>query len=941
MSYSLRSYQREAVDSVFSYFGKGRTGNPLVVLPTGSGKSLVAAALIAEVLTKTPYVKFLSVTHRKELLHQNESTLNRLAPHISTGMYSSGAKRKEVGYQVTFAGIQSVYTKADLFQDTRIILVDECHLLPKEGNGMYLKFLADLWKYNSKIKVIGFTATPYRADSGLLTHGSDAIFTSVVYNADIKDLIAQGYLAPLTTRPTSATIDLTDVSVRMGEYVSDELAEAADKEAITDAMVDDLDRDCKDRKSILVFCTSVQHAHNVRNTLRMRGYQSEVVTGETPRDERNAILQSFKRGELRTLVNVDVLCLDEETEILTSEGWVGIDEMTMQHRVANWKDGEIFFSEPKFLVRRQRFPGEKMVVLKTRKMSVRVTSNHRMLYRTFSQGKFLIESAEKLVGRKLMLPVSGQAAPFKIMVQQEERLNSKKFDRAICANSYVLRKQGHSATEARGLAISRLRRKQQLFYKNPNELTIDECRFIGFWLGDGTVVSVGVREKRYSATQANAYPKIIEWFDGVVERCQIDHCKTRHKNKNSGAVRWNFSKGTGSGPQTRNGIFHLIPYLKKGGSYLLWGLTETQFDAVIEGLWYADGLHGDGAKISKGKLISSTNHSFLNLLQAIAVCRGYRARVITGKSRSNDKHSILYKINLTKATIHHVTINNSFRFDEGWLSERCWCVTSDTGNIITRRDGIVCVTGNTTGFDSPNIDCLVCLRPTKSTGLWVQQVGRGSRICDGKKNCVILDYGGNIDRHGPIDQIKPRIKEPKDKPGEAPMKTCLNCLAQCHAGMKFCPECGHAFPDPNHGLRMQYSSGAILSNQVGPTDTFKVDDVVYKRWQKVGKPPTLRVDYQCGFNTISEWIGLGHTGWFGEQAYRWWEKREIGVGFVPLSVDAAVEQAKYLRKPQYIKAHREGQFWRIDAYLFAKKEDDKCLDGQLPSDMVTLNTPTR
>ena len=106
----------------------------------------------------------------------------------------------------------------------------------------------------------------------------------------------------------------------------------------------------------------------------------------------------------------------------------------------------------------------------------------------------------------------------------------------------------------------------------------------------------------------------------------------------------------------------------------------------------------------------------------------------------------------------------------------------------------------TTGFDAPNTDCVVMLRPTNSPGLLIQCAGRGTRLSPetGKSSCLFLDYGGNILRHGPLDMIK--VKEPgSGKGGDAPAKKCPQCLALIHAGYTACPECG-AHPRRIYGV---------------------------------------------------------------------------------------------------------------------------------------------
>lgn len=186
----------------------------------------------------------------------------------------------------------------------------------------------------------------------------------------------------------------------------------------------------------------------------------------------------------------------------------------------------------------------------------------------------------------------------------------------------------------------------------------------------------------------------------------------------------------------------------------------------------------------------------------------------------------------------------------------------------------------TTGFDAPNTDCVVMLRPTNSPGLLIQCAGRGTRLSPetGKTNCLFLDYGGNILRHGPLDMIK--VKEPgSGKGGDAPAKKCPQCLALIHAGYTACPECGYVFPpkENNDKMTQTASSAGVISGQVDYTD-YEVLDVYYcvheKRGADPDAPKTMRVDYQVGFNEFkSEWVCPEHTGYARGKFEKWWHER--------------------------------------------------------------------
>jgi len=162
MSLSLRPYQRAAIDALYDYFGSN-TGNPLVVMPTGTGKSLCIAGFIREAIAAYADTRVLVLTHVKELISQNCQALLRAWPEAPAGIYSAGLSRRDIHAQILFAGIQSIHRHAYKVQRCDLVLIDEAHLLGRGDSGMYRSFLAQLNEINAGLlKVVGFTATPYR-----------------------------------------------------------------------------------------------------------------------------------------------------------------------------------------------------------------------------------------------------------------------------------------------------------------------------------------------------------------------------------------------------------------------------------------------------------------------------------------------------------------------------------------------------------------------------------------------------------------------------------------------------------------------------------------------------------------------------------------------------------------------------------------------------------
>jgi DNA repair protein RadD len=200
----------------------------------------------------------------------------------------------------------------------------------------------------------------------------------------------------------------------------------------------------------------------------------------------------------------------------------------------------------------------------------------------------------------------------------------------------------------------------------------------------------------------------------------------------------------------------------------------------------------------------------------------------------------------------------------------------------------------TTGFDAPNIDCVALLRPTMSPGLYYQMVGRGFRLHPGKQNCLVLDFGGNLLRHGPVDQVQPKSRDGNGG-GPAPAKECPECHSVIAAGYANCPDCGYTFPPPERPAHESKASEAgVLSGQVTLT-THRVSDVYYtvhtKRDAREGDPQTMRVDYKLGWHEYkSEWVCFEHSGFARQKAVAWWKRRSPDP--VPDSAERAVELAQ-------------------------------------------------
>jgi len=533
----LRGYQREALDKLWAYWDDN-DGSPLVVAPTGSGKSVLIAAFIREARARFPDTKFLVVTHVRELIRQNFRAMLAAWPTAPAGIYSAGLKQRSTNNPITFCGIQSVHKKASAFGFVDLLLIDEAHLLSRRTDSMYGRFIAALQETNPALKVVGFTATPYRLDSGRLDEGKGALFDGVACDIDILELVDQGFLAPLVSKATKLRLDTSSVHRRGGEFIEAELQAAVDRTTVTEAACREIVSYGQDRRSWLAFCAGVEHARHVSEMLCSHGVRADYVHGEMPGPERDRILGAFLSGELQCVSNANIL---------------------------------------------------------------------------------------------------------------------------------------------------------------------------------------------------------------------------------------------------------------------------------------------------------------------------------------------------------------------------------------------------TTGFDHPPLDMIAMLRPTLSTGLYVQMLGRGMRLAEGKTNCLVLDFARNIERHGPVNAV--RIHKPGEGNGEMPVKTCPECQSIVPTGTLICPDCGYVWPmrDPDKALVRTASTAEVLSRDLGPQWLTVSSWYLWQNAGRNGKRDTVRVDYRCGLQTHREWLCFDHpVGSYPRgKATQWWMRHSrLDAGnFPPVDVAEAVRRQGELRCPAQIMVRKKDQYFEIVNRSFAALQD--------------------
>jgi DNA repair protein RadD len=302
-----RWYQVEAKDAVYNYFYQGNTGHPLVVMPGGSGKSLTMAILIYETLFRWPSQRILVASHVKELVKQDFDALCKVWPRPDAGIYSASLGQRRFADAVTFATVQSIARKAHIIGRRDLLIIDEAHLLSENDDSQYRKLIAGMLEINPHMKVIGFTATPFRLGQGYLHQGENALFTDIAYEISVKQLLDEGYLSPLTSyAPTATQANMENVRITAGEFNTTDMV--AEFDHLIEPVADDIIAKTQYRSSIIVFCPRVDTCEKMQGALAARGMHSaHVVTGETPAEQRDTILREFKKEKIRCLLSVGIV----------------------------------------------------------------------------------------------------------------------------------------------------------------------------------------------------------------------------------------------------------------------------------------------------------------------------------------------------------------------------------------------------------------------------------------------------------------------------------------------------------------------------------------------------------------------------------------------------------------------------------------------------------
>lgn len=291
MKVILRDYQVRAIQGLRAEFCKGNK-RTILVLPTGGGKTTVAAEMIKGAVSKSNRVLFLA--HRTELIDQASARLDTY--EIDHGIIQSGTLRAKPTAQVQVASIQTLVNRQ--LPPADLVIVDESHRARSES---YLKILCQY----PEAAVIGLTATPIRLDG----KGLGDLFSAMVEAATVEELIASGVLIPPRVFVPSAP-DLAGIKTTAGDYNQGQLADVMDKPHLVGDIIEHW-LDLAQGRQTVVFAASVEHSLHLRDAFRKEGVSAEHIDGCTNKHERKRILDDLANGRIQVVTNMGVL----------TEGW--------------------------------------------------------------------------------------------------------------------------------------------------------------------------------------------------------------------------------------------------------------------------------------------------------------------------------------------------------------------------------------------------------------------------------------------------------------------------------------------------------------------------------------------------------------------------------------------------------------------------------------------
>lgn len=291
---ALRPYQAEAVERLRDAYRRGARA-PLLVLPTGGGKTVVFSHIAAAAVAKGRSV--LVLVHRRELIRQASEKLT--AAGVAHGVIAPGHAATTDAVQV--ASVQTLARRLEQMRQAppRLIIVDEAH---HAVAGQWRAILDGF----TEAHLLGVTATPIRSDGAGLGARAGGVFDALVCGPSIADLVAEGHLVRARVFAPAVAPELTGIRTRGGDYETAQLAEAMSAPQVIGCAVEHYRRNAAGLPTVL-FAASVHHAEAVTEAFRAAGIRAVAVSGATPQAERDAAIAGLATGAVEVLCSCDLI----------------------------------------------------------------------------------------------------------------------------------------------------------------------------------------------------------------------------------------------------------------------------------------------------------------------------------------------------------------------------------------------------------------------------------------------------------------------------------------------------------------------------------------------------------------------------------------------------------------------------------------------------------
>lgn len=835
----LRYYQEEAVKSTFDYINKGGKAG-LVVIPTAGGKAFSICEIIKRILVNKSHVKILNLTHVKELIQQNYDSLKKLWPTAPAGIYSASVGFKQFQYPVVFGGIQSCYKKPELFGHIDLIIIDEAHLVSENAESMYGSFIKHLKKVNPKLVIIGFTATPYRLKMGYLTEGP--IFDDVYYDISTMDsfvkLIDEGYLCDLIPYSTDMKYDLSEVKKIAGDFSEKSLDENINLEQVTRQVVAETMVRAKGRNKGIAFCVSINHAENMASLFSEAGLNAVSVNGAMGKTERSEVMQGFKSGKYNMLTNVGVattgLDVPDIDYIVMSRPTQSpaLHCLNMKTDVMNSKGEFVNYENINIGDELLTFDGKSFVTDIVKNKIVRPLDDGEILYEYDTPSlKFSMTENHDFLYRQRLFNKNYSD----VRKQPLKNLNSKSNREVIISAQSLETKKIDWSNEA--------------------------LELYGLWLADGSFTG----DKRgIIIYQSDAYPDHIKRIEFLLNKLNINaKCYKsdpffKSNFKINRYVIYPKSKSKGSG---FNHLWDISDFDKEIPEQLM-NIPKEQFKYLLDGINLGDGAKFKSSSIGwtpKTKSISTGNLVFAERLQSLSIRNNYKCNIVESFQNKNT----LYYLNICDKSTHKFEFKNLKRLNS---EKQVWCLETSNGTLITRYKGVPLVTGN------------------------CQMMGRGMRIHPSKENTLVLDFAGNTERLGPINDPVVPMKEQKGE-GEAPIRICMTealkslksstgelykpegCGAINHAAVRYCKVCENEFVDPEVKINNAVSTNELIKRKDVPKfEYYDVSRMAVTNHKSRAGNNVLKLTFICGDKYFDKYLDFTKTSRGLHPSLAFWNK---------------------------------------------------------------------